>query len=70
MEQKYWLDRKRASTAMARVATSAEARLIHLHLAGCYSVKAASAAAGIPLFAPQAEPLRPERALYAEGQSR
>jgi hypothetical protein len=43
MEQKYWLGRKRASLANARRATSAESRLIHLDLAGRYSIKAASA---------------------------
>ena len=53
MEQKYWLGRKRASTAMARAADSAEARLIHLHLAGCYSVKAVAAAARLQLHAPE-----------------
>jgi len=41
MEQKYWLDRKRASVVNAEQATSSEARLIHLDLAGRYSVKAA-----------------------------
>jgi hypothetical protein len=51
MEQTYWLGRKRASAANARRATSAEARLAHLDLAGRYSVKAA-------LCAPAAEPAR------------
>jgi hypothetical protein len=41
MEKKYWIGRKRASGAMARQATSAEARLIHYELAGRYSIKAA-----------------------------
>lgn len=41
MDKKYWLRRKRASAAMAREATSAEARLIHFDLAGRYSVRAA-----------------------------
>jgi hypothetical protein len=45
MEQQHWLLRKRASAAMARKARSAEARLIHLDLAGRYSVKAAAAGA-------------------------
>jgi hypothetical protein len=45
MEQSYWLGRKRAAAANARVAASAEARLIHLDLAGRYSIKAAAAAA-------------------------
>jgi hypothetical protein len=43
MEQAYWLSRKRASAINARQARSAEARLIHLDLAGRYSVKAALA---------------------------
>jgi hypothetical protein len=70
MEQKYWLARKRESKAMAWRATSAEARLIHFHLAGCYSVKAATCGAGIQLFAPAAEPVRPERTMYADGEGR
>jgi hypothetical protein len=41
MEKKYWIGRKRASVAMARQATSAEARLIHYDLAGRYSIRAA-----------------------------
>ncbi|MEA3034287.1 MAG: hypothetical protein QOH04_38 [Sphingomonadales bacterium] len=45
MEQAYWLDRKRASVANARRAGGAEARLVHLDLAGRYSIKAAAAAA-------------------------
>lgn len=48
MEQTYWLGRKRISLANARRAANAEARLIHLDLAGRYSVKAAAAA---PAFA-------------------
>ena len=40
MDKNYWLGRKRASAAMARDATSAEARLIHFELAGRYSIKA------------------------------
>ncbi|HET9638285.1 MAG TPA: hypothetical protein VFP12_03680 [Allosphingosinicella sp.] len=44
MEQTYWLGRKRISVANARRAANAEARLIHLDLAGRYSVKAAAAA--------------------------
>jgi hypothetical protein len=53
MEQKYWLGRKRGSAANARRATSAEARLVHLDLAGRYSIKAA-AAARPPWAAPEA----------------
>ena len=41
MEKKYWLGRKKASVAAAAQAASSEARLIHLDLAGRYSVKAA-----------------------------
>jgi hypothetical protein len=44
MEQAYWLGRKRASVANARRAGGAEARLVHLDLAGRYSIKAAAAA--------------------------
>ena len=44
MEQTYWLGRRRASAANARSAASAEARLVHLDLAGRYSVMAAAAA--------------------------
>ena len=43
MGKEYWIGRKRAAVAMARAATSAEARLIHYDLAGRYSVKAALA---------------------------
>ena len=45
MEKKYWIGRKRSAIAMARAASSAEARLIHYELAGRYSVKAATAPA-------------------------
>lgn len=48
MEQTYWLGRKRASAANARLAGSSEARLAHLDLAGRYSVKAAACAASTP----------------------
>ena len=41
MEQAYWLRRKRASLKQARIASDAEARLIHYELAGRYSVLAA-----------------------------
>lgn len=41
MDKEYWIGRKRAAIAMARAATSSEARLIHYDLAGRYSVKAA-----------------------------
>ena len=58
MEQKYWLGRKRAAGAMARRATSAEARLIHLELAGRYSIRAANCEA-TPLFAPGVDEATP-----------
>jgi hypothetical protein len=48
MEQAYWLGRKRASAANARCAASAEARLVHLDLAGRYSILAALSAAPAP----------------------
>lgn len=44
MEHKYWLGRKQASVANAKRATTSEARLIHLDLAGRYSVKAVEVA--------------------------
>ena len=46
MDKSYWLDRKRASLAMARGAASSVARLIHYDLAGRYSVKAANPPSG------------------------
>lgn len=45
MEQGYWLGRKRSAQGMAGKAEDSEARLIHFHLAGLYSAKAAEAAA-------------------------
>ncbi|HEX8482790.1 MAG TPA: hypothetical protein VF650_12885 [Allosphingosinicella sp.] len=50
MEQTYWLARKRSSAANARRAESSEARLVHLDLAGRYSIKAAAAAAAPALL--------------------
>jgi hypothetical protein len=44
MEQTYWIGRKRAAAANARIARSAEARLAHLELAGRYSIRAAASA--------------------------
>ena len=56
MDQTYWLSRKRAAAAMARRAGSSRARLIHLDLAGRYSIKAAaSAAAALARSAPAEE---------------
>ena len=43
MERSYWLGRKLVSTANAQSAASAEARLVHLDLAGRYSMKADAA---------------------------
>ena len=40
MGLKYWLGRERSALSMARLASTAEARLIHFQLAGNYSVKA------------------------------
>ncbi len=51
MENRYWIGRKREAMGMARAASTSEARLIHYHLAGLYSVKAA-AFAPAPLFMP------------------
>jgi hypothetical protein len=59
MERSYWLGRKRASTANARTASTGQARLIHLDLAGRYSMKADAAGrrprreAAQPLAAPE-----------------
>ena len=62
MEKKYWLGRKRDAMAMARGASSSEARLIHYELAGRYSVKAATAPAYMVPPAP-AQVVRAELAL-------
>ncbi|MEO6114468.1 MAG: hypothetical protein ABIP07_08495 [Sphingomicrobium sp.] len=43
MENEYWLGRKRASVENAEQATNSNARLIHLELAGRYSLKAMEA---------------------------
>lgn len=42
MEHAYWNGRTRTAMAMARAASSAEARLIHYELAGRYSLRAAN----------------------------
>lgn len=55
MEHSYWLRRRRISGANARRAITAQARLVHFDLAGRYSVKAATVAAGEPLPAPSPE---------------
>src|SRR5688500_5005810 len=64
MEQKYWLGRKRASAANARRATTAEARLVHLDLAGRYSIKAAAAREQATIDAHAAPPERADAAYY------
>jgi hypothetical protein len=56
MDKSYWIGRKRAAMAMARAATSAEARLIHYDLAGRYSVNAAF---DVPFLLPVEEPATP-----------
>lgn len=43
MDKEFWLKRQRESVEMADAATSSEARLIHLDLAGRYSIEAATA---------------------------
>jgi hypothetical protein len=53
MEKKYWIGRKRAAMAMARAATTAEARLIHYELAGRYSIRAEHS---MPFMLPGAGP--------------
>ena len=68
MEHDYWIGRKRAEMAMAKGAAGAEARLIHLHLAGCYSVKAAAALSGVRLHAPA--PADGERRVFARRDPR
>ncbi|MDP8994438.1 MAG: hypothetical protein M3N07_05560 [Pseudomonadota bacterium] len=57
MEQKYWTERGRSATAMARAATSSKARLAHYELAGLHSIKAAQsgAPAGVEAAAQAAE---------------
>jgi hypothetical protein len=66
MEKKYWIGRKRSAVAMARGASSAEARLIHYELAGRYSIKAAQCAPFmLPATAPATEGERATLALPA-----
>lgn len=48
MDHAYWIQRKRAAAANATRAVSSRARLVHLDLAGRYSVMAAAAAAERP----------------------
>jgi hypothetical protein len=56
MNERYWIGRKRAAMAMARAATSAEARLIHYDMAGRYSVNAAF---DVPFMMPIEGPATP-----------
>lgn len=42
MSKAYWIRRKRAAVAMARAATTSEARLAHYEMAGRYSIRAAN----------------------------
>jgi hypothetical protein len=53
MEQKHWLTRSRSEHGRARRATNSEARLIHYHLAGLYSMKAHRARAPLSLHITQ-----------------
>ncbi|MGQ0589207.1 MAG: hypothetical protein ACT4N8_06710 [Sphingosinicella sp.] len=53
MDRPYWIDRKHAAMAMARDASTSEARLIHYELAGRYSIKAAHS---LPFLLPRAAP--------------
>jgi len=55
MEKNYWLSRKRASVSMARNSTDAVARLVHLDLAGRYSILAANCNLPILFSAPSTE---------------
>jgi len=64
MERNYWIARKRASAANARRADSAEARLVHLDLAGRYSVKAAAAKDGKRVGLALPLPERPDAGYY------
>jgi hypothetical protein len=59
VSKEYWLGRKREAAAMARTAATAEARLIHLDLAGRYSVMAAY---GVPLMLQKAVSAHGEQA--------
>jgi len=53
MEKTYWLGRRSSAVAMARIATSSKARLIHYDLAGRYSIKAANC---VPFMLPTSGP--------------
>jgi hypothetical protein len=64
MEQEYWLGRNREAKVMARRAASAEARLIHLDLAGRYSIQAASCIVAVQAAAIQPVENRPTLRLF------
>jgi hypothetical protein len=49
MPEQHWLRRSRSEHILARHATSSEARLIHYHLAGVYSMKADRARGLLPM---------------------
>lgn len=76
MEHKFWLDRQREAVALAHGATSSEARLIHLELAGRYGIEALrfdrQATAGPASPSPVAETPReiPLRAVHLPPHSR
>jgi hypothetical protein len=56
MEHSYWIGRNRSALAMARDATTAEARLIHYELAGRHSIKAAQCLPFVrPVGAPEGQ---------------
>jgi hypothetical protein len=55
MNQAYWLSRKRASVSAARASTDSIERLVHLDLAGRYSVFAANCNYPFLLSAPSTE---------------
>lgn len=63
MEKRYWIGRKRAAIAMARAASSSEARLIHYDLAGRYSVRAANC---LPFMLPAKGPATPGERIALE----
>jgi hypothetical protein len=56
MDHIYWLERQRASTANACMANGSQARLVHLDLAGRYSLKAAQSAPAQSVPAPSMPP--------------
>lgn len=51
MDKAYFIERMRASLVMAHRASGSVARLIHLELAGRYSLAAATANAACPPYA-------------------